>query len=168
MLRYLRLKYRSLFTKKRQYNFPNNIAPDDEVAKQRYDAVIMTHPCQFCDAVLLSGVKRRLHEAQTHNYKPTSYKCRFCDRVFDGKQNRDKHENVHIGMRPFNCRRCGRAFSSKQNCESHEKVESVHLPRKCKQCDESFDSLYSLLVHEVSVHNRKSVYRKSKFISVEI
>ena len=106
-------------------------------------------------------VKKEL--AFTHNNEPKSYSCDLCGKMFNNKQNHDRHINVsHFGNKDPSkkiemsaCEFCDKTFSNNQQHKKH--IWEIHQrehrrSHPCDQCDKSFVQTCNLLSHKKYVH----------------
>merc|ERR1719419_1838487 len=52
--------------------------------------------------------------------------CSHCGKEFRNKRDRDEHERVHTGEKPFTCKYCPFKASSRGNIRKHEAVRHHH------------------------------------------
>jgi hypothetical protein len=78
--------------------------------------------------------------------------CKFCPKSFTEGYKLKRHENTHIGLKPYACRECGKCFSQSGNRNTH--MDSVHNKMKhtCKICKDLFSNASNLGHHMDSVH----------------
>eukprot|EP01119_Soliformovum_irregulare_P005127 TRINITY_DN1654_c0_g1_i1.p1 TRINITY_DN1654_c0_g1~~TRINITY_DN1654_c0_g1_i1.p1 ORF type:complete len:345 (-),score=24.21 TRINITY_DN1654_c0_g1_i1:79-999(-) len=94
------------------------------------------------------------------------HQCRHegCDRTFTTATNRNRHEKLHSGERPFICNfdNCGKSFARKYDLQVHLRSHTKDRPYKCDVdgCDKAFTRSSSLKEHEKSVHQLEKTTRK--------
>ncbi|CAJ0945908.1 unnamed protein product, partial [Mesorhabditis belari] len=84
--------------------------------------------------------------------KPLRYKCTYCEKMFHHKRDKQIHERVHTGERPYSCGYCGRGFSQSQALTVHIRLHTGEKPYQCKTCELSFRDTSALRKHEFNHH----------------
>eukprot|EP01119_Soliformovum_irregulare_P024053 TRINITY_DN8543_c0_g1_i2.p1 TRINITY_DN8543_c0_g1~~TRINITY_DN8543_c0_g1_i2.p1 ORF type:complete len:279 (+),score=34.04 TRINITY_DN8543_c0_g1_i2:71-907(+) len=105
---------------------------------------------------------RRLLQSMNHNIpnaKGGLHQCRFsgCERTFTTSTNRNRHEKLHSGERPFICNfgeDCKKSFARKYDLQVHLRSHTKDRPYKCDAagCDKAFTRSSSLKEHEKAIH----------------
>jgi hypothetical protein len=121
--------------------------------------------CKFCrnEKHKYEGVKtlKISHENMKDKYNDEKLSCHFCNKLFQRKENKDKHvlsQHRTTDEHGIKCDKCTRFFQSKQAIDYHKKT--FHLEEtedhQCPLCQKSFKTKHSLNVHNRSVHNRRN------------
>lgn len=105
--------------------------------------------CKQCDEVFVYVRGLRKHLWTAHN---TGNKCRFCEKQFYDRSNRDTHERVHTGQQPFKCTHCPRTFSAHTTMKHHIMLHENDLPFLCTTCGKGFVSVTRLNCHVREKH----------------
>ncbi len=96
-------------------------------------------PCKLCGRIL-DRRHRLIEHMRTHtNERP--FKCSKCEKSFAARSNLRSHvRSVHERLRPHKCRHCGKGFSRREEKEDHENIHTGAKPWKCtwEGCDKAF------------------------------
>jgi hypothetical protein len=117
-------------------------------------------------------------EEGTQTGKKALFTCTIpgCDGVFTTLANKNRHERIHSGDKPFKCeaRGCGKTFARKYDMKVHQRVHTKEKPYTCdvEGCGKKFSRNSSLREHERNIHkltpNRHKVKTVSKLLLEEI
>jgi hypothetical protein len=66
------------------------------------------------------------------------FQCEFCPKRFRRKEERKRHQNSHLNIRPHKCRICEKSFMRADHRNSHEKTHSKDKEYNCDICRKSF------------------------------
>ena len=55
--------------------------------------------------------------------KQRQYPCQTCGKIFTSASNRNMHQRIHKGVRPFQCTPCGVFFRQKAHLQKHQKTQ---------------------------------------------
>lgn len=66
------------------------------------------------------------------------FQCEFCPKRFRRKEERKRHQNSHLNIRPHKCRICEKTFMRADHRNSHEKTHSKDKEYNCDICHKSF------------------------------
>ena len=93
------------------------------------------------------------------NYTCTekSLKCAFCNMKFRYKSQREQHEKLHRGVKPFECTECDKTFAKKFCLTRHLRVHTGEKPYHCPQCNACFAAATTLNQH-MRIHNGEYPY----------
>lgn len=105
--------------------------------------------CKHCDEVFIYVRVLRKHLWTAHK---TGNKCRFCEKQFYDRSNRDTHERTHTGQQPFKCTHCPRTFSAHTTMKHHIMLHENDLPFLCTTCGKGFVSVTRLNCHVREKH----------------
>ena len=84
--------------------------------------------CKHCN---FSASKRALMKhMKTHMEK--KFKCSWCSKSFLAEQALLNHENVHLGIKPFDCEHCGMEFTTKGEMVRH--ISYKHSKQRAHKC----------------------------------
>lgn len=87
---------------------------------------------------------------KSQNMRRKSHHCRFCHKSFSSNSNRNVHERVHTGVKPYKCDVCLRRFAQNSNLRTHK---LTHMPDSekpfyyCHPCSKCFTCKISLKRH---------------------
>jgi len=90
------------------------------------------------------------------------YKCKYCRKVFRRKEEKKRHENSHLNIRPHKCRLCDKTFMRADHRNSHEKTHSKEKEFKCEICNKSFRRADEAKRHEQRQIHLRNVARLRK------
>merc|ERR1712035_186575 len=90
------------------------------------------------------------------------YKCKYCRKVFRRKEEKKRHENSHLNIRPHKCRLCDKTFMRADHRNSHEKTHSKEKEFKCEICNKSFRRADEAKRHEQRQIHLRNVARLKK------
>ncbi|KAJ8051059.1 hypothetical protein HOLleu_04484 [Holothuria leucospilota] len=101
-----------------------------------------TFRCYFCEKLFDSKVKRNVHEME-HEAK-----CHFCDEVFPSVSKLRIHEATHKKTKLYRCGYCEKMFHKTSNRRRHEMTHTGEKPYKCSHCEKAFRLVHHLKKHE--------------------
>lgn len=110
-------------------------------------------PCQHCDKVFPSTLKRRLHFDETHKPRVA---CEICGVMTPSLA--VHRRKVHRGRLKCTFEGCDKDFASTASLLSHKYTHETPKSLKCKTCHAEFNNEYRLKIHE----NRQHKYEKRK------
>ena len=58
-------------------------------------------------------------QPQTIPNSEYTYTCAICGKGFDFPSHMERHNRIHLGIKPFACKFCDRRFATKGNMQSH-------------------------------------------------
>ena len=76
---------------------------------------------------------------------------------FRYKSQREQHEILHRGIKPFECTECGKKFAKKSCLTRHLRVHTGEKPYQCPQCNARFAGATTLNQH-IRIHNGEYPY----------
>jgi uncharacterized Zn-finger protein len=88
----------------------------------------------------------------TPKQKNVKHQCRYCDRVFNQPDARDRHETVH---RFFDCGYCSKNFKTQELLKEHTRIHTEQTKFLCPHptCNEIFQDRRSLREHRLDDHD---------------
>ncbi|XP_013134184.1 PREDICTED: zinc finger protein 675-like isoform X5 [Papilio polytes] len=105
----------------------------------------------ICDVCDVGFVNRSMLLNHSEAHKKGTFKCDYCDKVYDTQRKKKSHEkSVHIHLNMLNrCGYCKEKFNTYGRKLDHlVKVHGVQSPvLKCKACDKQFETQKSLTIH---------------------
>ena len=149
----------------------------------------MMDKCQDCDKTFGSLASLKRHQ-NIHNEEKSCFKCEYCEKNYQRKDNRDKHmrvvhkrHNVNIDAirkqdgDDYSCKMCGEEFGREvQEYENHiivmacqRELSDIKLDSKlkmrCNYCEKSYSQLFTLKRHmkekHVSKYAAKNIDKKN-------
>lgn len=80
------------------------------------------------------------------------YQCRYCDRVFNFADGRDRHETIH---KFFDCGFCSKNFKTQELLKEHTRIHTEQTKFLCPHpsCDEIFSDRRSMRSHRLDAHD---------------
>lgn len=75
------------------------------------------------------------------------YKCNICQKAVSTKGNLQKHQIIHLGIKPYKCNFCEKFFTLKGNRDKHELTHTDSRPHKCQICEKRFTLKGNLQQH---------------------
>uniref|UniRef100_A0A8C6WHP8 C2H2-type domain-containing protein n=1 Tax=Neogobius melanostomus TaxID=47308 RepID=A0A8C6WHP8_9GOBI len=81
---------------------------------------------EFNTATDLS-IHLKLHDAEK---EVGEYRCDMCYKSFGQLQLLRRHQESHVGQKPFSCPECGKRFTKKSNLNLHLKTSDCDLKQK--------------------------------------
>ena len=106
--------------------------------------------CRHCDFVAYAKVAMSRHLTK-HGIGKKTYKCRYCEEIFQYAATRISHENKHIG-KMFTCQICCSQFSSIGKLNTHEKSHPQLNRFTCDLCCKAFPYNYMYKQHLKTRH----------------
>ncbi|KAK3560356.1 hypothetical protein QTP86_006440 [Hemibagrus guttatus] len=100
-----------------------------------------------CKTCGKSFVNLDKHELIHLNVKP--YLCGACGKGFTLESVLLVHQRLHTGEKPYQCETCGKRFTQSSTLHIHKRVHSEVKPWKCSLCDKSFKRQSSLKKHSI-------------------
>ncbi|MCJ8740041.1 hypothetical protein PDJAM_G00054390, partial [Pangasius djambal] len=100
-----------------------------------------------CKTCGKSFVNLDKHELVHLNVKP--YLCGVCGKGFTLESVLLVHQRLHTGEKPYQCETCGKRFTQSSTLHIHKRVHSETKPWKCSLCDKSFKRQSSLKKHDI-------------------
>uniref|UniRef100_A0A0K2UH38 C2H2-type domain-containing protein n=1 Tax=Lepeophtheirus salmonis TaxID=72036 RepID=A0A0K2UH38_LEPSM len=83
--------------------------------------------CSLCPKTFTQWAQLNDHKKNHHQkLKQRHYPCQSCGKVFTSASNRNMHQRIHKGVRPFQCTPCGVYFRQKAHLQKHQKTQG-HL-----------------------------------------
>ena len=79
--------------------------------------------CKICSKSFRWKVGLSNHEKIIHSTNknlPNPHICKFCKKYFKSHSERERHERIHTGERPFKCNVCQTRFSDTGALKGHE------------------------------------------------
>lgn len=130
--------------------------------------------CPDCHKFYTTVEALRTHQATSHqeqfeegpppedllpNGKTARFNCSYCNLRFHFKKDKEIHERVHTGEKPYSCPYCNKAFAQKQACTAHIRTHTNESPYACAKCPKRFRDNSCLRKHELAVHMDTPVIR---------
>ena len=81
------------------------------------------------------------------------FQCKFCDKIFIGKENLKSHKSIN---HPYQCKDCKKRFILKAHLTEHNSKHHVWETYKCETCRICYISKERLRMHVQSVHQINS------------
>lgn len=115
------------------------------------------------------NVSSALHSKKTllnaiSNYKNSlPFRCHYCSKMFDSKENFYNHIRLHAAKKknPYLCGMCGKNFKELMQFKKHICARNV---LKCNRCSKQFESIYRLETHYL-VHSKYKCEECGKCLS---
>uniref|UniRef100_A0A8D0ES74 C2H2-type domain-containing protein n=1 Tax=Strix occidentalis caurina TaxID=311401 RepID=A0A8D0ES74_STROC len=76
------------------------------------------------------------------------YECEYCGKIFIGRRNLRRHQQVHTGEKRFQCQDCGKRFRRKDHLQSHRRTHTKEKPYFCTTCGKHFSFRSGLINHQ--------------------
>nr|XP_054760989.1 zinc finger protein 665-like [Lytechinus pictus] len=105
------------------------------------------HQCDACFKSFRKESTLQAHQVNCNNTKKYFVCCK-CNRVLCSKDSLQRHERMHLGLKPFKCPACHLSYGDKSTLKRHmvtHKGDGTVL--FCKKCDAIFASQESLDEH---------------------
>ncbi|KAJ1361630.1 hypothetical protein KIN20_020925 [Parelaphostrongylus tenuis] len=80
--------------------------------------------------------------------RPFRWQCSYCDKMFHHRRDKNIHERVHTGEKPYTCGYCGRGFTQSQTLTIHIRTHTGEKPYPCGICGQEFRDSSALRKHE--------------------
>ena len=77
---------------------------------------------------------------------------------FARKDTKKCHENVHLGIKPFQCCYCPKRFGLGSDRKIHERIHTKERPYSCSFCEKSFTTKSQRVSHERGIHTKEKPY----------
>ncbi|KAK5974959.1 BMA-ZFP-2 isoform b [Trichostrongylus colubriformis] len=115
------------------------------------------HFCQICGRWFKSLTALAEHENTclamlngdfVNTDRPFRWQCSFCEKMFHHRRDKNIHERVHTGEKPYTCGYCGRGFSQSQTLTIHIRTHTGEKPYACSVCGQEFRDSSALRKHE--------------------
>lgn len=112
--------------------------------------------CEICSLAFNGRKVLNMHKKNTHSGQ-FKFKCNYCGKQLNNKDQYYGHINGHIGSKPYTCINCSKYFAYKQNLNRHM-IKCVHKPDsyKCDECNKTMSSLSALSDHKEGKHGGKN------------
>lgn len=83
-----------------------------------------------------------------------SFKCTFCDAIFETNDACVSHIQWHVGERAYNCSHCGKAFKQKCDLKNHLATHSNKCAKNfiCLHCQREFNQRTEINRHMAKIH----------------
>lgn len=114
----------------------------------------------------VGGLKPTSETAAPKTHKNShggKFPCRTCQRCFDSRLKRTKHQFIHTGVAgaisPLECAECHRTFSSRLTLAEHQAWHEGKMLYSCPTCGQQFRQNTGLWRH-LRTHNPKSPRRR--------
>ncbi|KAK6043706.1 zinc finger, C2H2 type [Cooperia oncophora] len=115
------------------------------------------HFCQICGRWFKSMGALAEHENTclavlngdfVNTDRPFRWQCAYCEKMFHHRRDKNIHERVHTGEKPYTCGYCGRGFSQSQTLTIHIRTHTGEKPYPCSVCGQEFRDSSALRKHE--------------------
>ena len=85
--------------------------------------------------------------------------CAICNKVFEGKDEFEKHQSVVHREGYYPCKLCSKRYCQRYNLRTHIKVDhkSVKGKLECPSCQKLFEVRSTLLSHTERAHKEKTL-----------
>ncbi|KHJ75429.1 zinc finger, C2H2 type, partial [Oesophagostomum dentatum] len=119
------------------------------------------HFCQICGRSFKSVAALSDHENTCLSAlngdvvsvsRPFRWQCMYCEKMFHHRRDKNIHERVHTGEKPYTCGYCGRGFTQSQSLTIHIRTHTGEKPYPCNICGQEFRDSSALRKHEFSKH----------------
>jgi len=77
-------------------------------------------------------------DLSTHTCVASSVSCTTCGRRLKDFDSLQRHEKVHLDMKPYSCEICGKGFREKNNLTTHKRTHTKEMPYQCDHCSKRF------------------------------
>jgi DNA-directed RNA polymerase subunit RPC12/RpoP len=82
-----------------------------------------TISCPLCAKTFSLWSHYEAHKKCHQKLKQRQYPCQTCGKIFTSASNRNMHQRIHKGVRPFQCTPCGVFFRQKAHLQKHQKTQ---------------------------------------------
>lgn len=141
------------------------IVPIEEVKKNENEKKFHCHICnrKYCIKYSLKRHLKQAHSStpQSQAIKIKNRPCQYCGKLFRRNTEREIHERIHTGEKPFQCSICGACFIANSKLGVHLLRHSNTRRYKCDQCDKNFFSRSHLNEHNI-VHTGERPFKCDK------
>ena len=117
---------------------------------------IKKNQCKFCEKHFATKQQKEKHERIHTGEKP--FHCKLCQKAFTLEHHLKRHDRIHTGEKPFQCNTCTRYFNDTGSLKRHERIHTGEKPYQCKYCKTSFTHSKTLKNHE-KIHSGERPYQ---------
>merc|ERR1712018_361632 len=82
-----------------------------------------TIACPLCAKTFTLWNHYEAHKKCHQKLKQRQYPCQSCGKIFTSASNRNMHQRIHKGVRPFQCAPCGVYFRQKAHLQKHQRTQ---------------------------------------------
>ncbi|XP_044739008.1 zinc finger protein 525-like [Chrysoperla carnea] len=83
--------------------------------------------------------------------------CNHCGKTFSIKPQLDRHELIHMGIKPFKCNQCSLSFRQKSHLQTHHLTHTGEKRYQCSVCAKKFAANGNLTIH-MRIHTGETPY----------
>ena len=120
--------------------------------------------CQFCEQEYTFKTALKVH-LQKHHQKTELHGCNQCDKFFDSASESAEHKKADHKLNVYQCKFCDKPFGDKHNKNRH--MRNACSKSKCLICCKSFTNPAKLKYHEEMCCNVKDMPSKSQNSKIE-
>ncbi|KAJ2922097.1 hypothetical protein H1R20_g15008, partial [Candolleomyces eurysporus] len=93
--------------------------------------------------------------------RPRKFRCSLetCKRRFGSESDRQRHERIHTGVKPFVCEVCNKGFPQYTGLKTHRNIHTGAKPHECSFCCQAFADPSSKARHEKETHRCLGTYK---------